>query len=405
VLGVLIPLHLATATLLPSLVVVAAAAPGSTGRRAARAAAAVGACGAVAGLLFAAAGFDVAARLGEVRGGNLLPLLAEPTFRQAYRLLSPRHLTDFASQYLLAAPAAVMGIPLLRRAPGGRGGAFLVTAAAFPVLFGFVANPEVGAFRDWDVMSLAAVPLTLAVAVRLARGPRAADVAVLLAGAAALHTLAWVAGNADAAAAEARFVRLLRSCPASLHARAYGWESLARVYLGDGRTDAACTAFERAADFAPDNPRYWSSAATLHLEAGRADAAERCFARTVELDPTRAEAWQALGAIRYGRGDLEGALRFLAEALRLRPDLERAWFNRGLAELRLGRRREAAESFRSAVRADPALAPAWFNLGAVLRDLGDDAGAADAFRRFLGLGVGGAQAEEARRWLEARGSG
>ena len=41
-----------------------------------------------------------------------------------------------------------------------------------------------------------------------------------------LHTLSWVVVNAREAAAEARFEKLLQTCPLSRYARSYGWETL-----------------------------------------------------------------------------------------------------------------------------------------------------------------------------------
>jgi tetratricopeptide (TPR) repeat protein len=372
-LGILIPLHFATATLWPSLGVLGwAAARGGAGR-AAKAAACVALPVVSAAMLLAAIGFDARAWLAVPREANVLPIAGEVGFRQAYRLLAPSHFVDAANQLLLAAPAVLLALPLaLRRAgrtaPDGAAW-FLGTAALVPLVFTFAANPEVGAFRDWDAFSFAAVPLLVLSARAAARRVRdrrlLAHAAVVITGAGALHTAAWLAVNAGERGAEARFERLLEVGPVSRHALAYGFESLGSLRLAAGRAEEACAAFERAASAAPDNPRHALSAAKLHLALGRAERARERFAAALRLDPSRAEAW-------FGMGTLELARRDLASA---------------------------RAAFRAAVEADPTFAPAWFNLGAVLREQGDRDASREALRRYLALDAAGPRAEQAREWV------
>jgi tetratricopeptide (TPR) repeat protein len=328
---------------------------------------------AVAASLLTAVSFDATAWLDAPRSTNLLPVFAAPEFRQNYRLLDGAHFVDLANQYLLVAPAAWLGLSLVRiRRGADPTSPFLLVAALGPLLFTGFANPEVGPFRDWDTFSFAAIPLTVLVARAVARGVsdrgRLAHAAVVICGASALHTAAWIALNANGHAAEQRFVRLLETCPISQHARAYGWESLGSSRLSAGRTEEACAAFENAILAAPDNPRYRVAAGKLHLGAGRAERARERFAEAVHLDPSRAEAWFGLGTIELGRRDLDAAL----------------------------------VAFRAAVRAQPDFAPGWFNVGAVLRQRGETAAARDALSRYLALEPSGPMAGEARAWIEAR---
>jgi tetratricopeptide (TPR) repeat protein len=371
VLGVLLPLHFAAAALWPSLAVLAVTAGRGGAGRAVAAASCVVLPAVVSAALLAAVGFDASAWLSAPREANVLPLVADPGFRQAYRLFDPSHFVDVANQLLLVAPAALLVLPLAVRRGERDGAAWFLGAATFvPLLFTFVANPEVGAFRDWDAFSFAAVPLTVLAgraAARTVRGrPLLAHAAVVICGAAALHTAAWLAVNAEERGAEARFARLLEVCPVSRHALAYGFESLGSLHLAAGRSEEACSSFESAARAAPDNPRHLVSAAKLHLALGRPDRAHERFAEALRLDPSRAEAWFGLGTLELARRDVAAALA----------------------------------AFRAATEADPAFAPAWFNLGAVLRERGDIEGSREALRRYLALDPTGPRAAQARDWVQ-----
>jgi tetratricopeptide (TPR) repeat protein len=362
VLGVLVPLHFAAVSLAPALVV---AADGERGL-AARVRDAAGRCAVAAGVaaaVLALLGFDAAAYLAAPRAALLS--LGDPGPRQAYGLLAPAHILDVLNQLLLAAPAAMMGLVLLRRGEASPATRFLGAAAIGPLALLAVANPEVGAFRDWDALAFAGVPLTVWVAARLARGgeERSGRIAFLAGGAAALHTLAWIAANADAAAAERRFVALLEGCRVSAHATAYGWESVGQLQLEGGRREEACRAFESAARAAPDNPRYRYAAGRLHLEAGRPREAEEALRAVLRLDPERVDALVAAGTLALARGDAAEAERLLARATGLAPANADAWFQ-------LARAREAA---------------------------GDAEGARAAAERFLQLQPEGRRADELRR--------
>jgi tetratricopeptide (TPR) repeat protein len=291
-----------------------------------------------------------------------LPLVAEPTFRQGYRLLSPAHFADLFHQYVLAAPAA-LGILLVRpRAGRDADPAFLLAAAVFPVLFTLVANPEVGPFRDWDAFAFAALPLLLWTAASLARSlperARLADAALLLAGASALHTASWLAVNADSGKARRRFERLLESCPVSAHATAYGFESLARLDREAGRADDALRSFERAAAAAPGNPRYRIAAAELDLEAGRWERAREGFERARGLNDRLAAPYLGLGIVLARQGDLERAIPLFEAALARERSSAPAWFNLGLVHEARGDSARAAACLEEAVEAEPGFAPA-----------------------------------------------
>jgi tetratricopeptide (TPR) repeat protein len=365
----------------------------------------------VAGTLFFAVGFDLIGYLGEPKDIHRLPWLGDPGFRAAYRVLSPAHLFDVLNQHLLVAPAALLAVSVVRRgARRTRRSLFLGVAAAFPLLFTFVANPEIGTFRDWDALSFAGLLLLGWAADALGRWVpdprRLASAAVLVVGAAALHAAAWLALNADAERAETRFVRLLSSCPMSVHGRTYGWESIGSHYRRMQRPELALDAFEHAIESSPDNPRHWLTAGELHLVAGRDAEARRHFERALELNPKLADAWHGLGVARFRANEYDAAVRAFEKAVAQKRDHAGAWFNLGLCHLRQQRPEPAMIAFREVVKAQPDFAAAYFQLGVLHRARGELAPARAAFRGFLEREGTGPRADEVRRWLaEMRESG
>ncbi len=179
-------------------------------------------------LLMETGGHGIAAlwtsdRPGGGDGRWLVPLFRTSTRWEHYTLLSWPHLRDFLNEQLLVAPAALPALILL-------GGAWLRrqaqpvgelpsaqarlngTGQAIPGLLGFLSwaagahllltwfwNPDYGGQRDWDLFSLAALPMTLLLIALL---PRALNRGRALAGAAVplilvqgTHTAFWIFQN------------------------------------------------------------------------------------------------------------------------------------------------------------------------------------------------------------------
>jgi tetratricopeptide (TPR) repeat protein len=344
VLAVLAALHFSSLALLP---VLAYAAGGRL--RAGAAACAGAAAGTVA--IVASLGYPLAGA--EALGAKILPLAAAGgAHRHAYGALSPAHLLDVLQEIVLVAPVAVMA-PLVgplragwgspARAAAGRGaagtdaaGGLLVVAAASQLLFLLFANPEIGAFRDWDLLAAATLPLTLLGARRLARAEAGAPAArsgkvggaagfavgaaFPVLAAAAAHTLLWVTLNASEPRSDARFERLMTHARIAPRGEAYGWETLARWRLDRGRPDDAARAAVRATEAAPDNGRLWLNAANVLQSVGALEEARRAFERAAEIRPEFAPGRFQLAQLLRFLGD-EPAARIHAEAaLALEPE-------------------------------------------------------------------------------------
>jgi tetratricopeptide (TPR) repeat protein len=377
-LGVLLTLHFSFAALLPSLLALLAldAARAPRARAVAKAAGAALLVPAVAGgILLAVLPDPLALFRGVNRANNFLPLLAAPGQAQHYRLLAPGHALDLANLVFLAVPGALLSLAAGRPRDGREPAAiFLATAALFPLLLAAVLNPEVGFFRDWDVLAVLLFPLTVWAGRLLVRNAAVpgflADAALLIAGASALHTALWVGVNAGAGPATARFRDLLEGATLSRHARSYGWETLGSLYDRTGRPDEALAAFEEANRASAGNPRHWISLGALHMDAGRYEEAVRAFARAIEKAPERAEAYLGLARVYLRWGKPGEALLPLERARLLAPDDAQVWFETGNAWFDLGENEQAALAYGRAGELAPRFAAARANRAAALYGMG-----------------------------------
>jgi hypothetical protein len=183
-------------------------------------------------------GHGIAALLSEDRPGGgdarwFVPLFETTTRWEHYTMASWPHIRDWLNNQLLVAPIVlpslvVVGMAWIKRKKENkrlgdreieRSGAdaqspisnlfisqslnlqslrFLLIAASFYLLFTFVWNPDYGGQRDWDLFSLASLPMTVLLALLL---PNVLPGRALWGGVAPLiilqawHTIAWIYQN------------------------------------------------------------------------------------------------------------------------------------------------------------------------------------------------------------------
>jgi tetratricopeptide (TPR) repeat protein len=411
VLGLGITLHFTMLSLIPSflvLLIVRNRERRRLGKR--RDWAAAGIIPVLAGAILAILGFDLRSYLEAMRSDHLLPLISMPDFYQPYRLFAWSHLVDVLNELLLASPAAVLALPfiLARRAdpaPTGRGstagrhapgatGLFLASAAASALLLTTLVNPEIGAFRDWDLLAIPALPLTLWAAVALGRalsGPlRCARAGLLIGGALGLHLLLWAGLNAREEAAVARYAACLERGALSQHARAYGWETLG-TYFDRERSDPrrAAAAFARAIAADEDNPRYWNLAAVQHAAQGDYETAIAYLRRAIDMRGQPVPSDLNNLAVFYSEiGAHQQAVQCLEQVIRLQPERAEAHHNLGLALARAGRLQEAAGEFGRAAEIQPRDATVLRDLGMALVQLGRLSEAERVMRKLQSLDAG-----------------
>ena len=288
-------------------------------------------------LLLGLSGVGFEAYISRMGGRNFLPLFADPGMAAQYRMFSSSHILDFLNQQLLAAPAACMAVFLFRKY-ALRKQPFLAVCAFVPLFSTLLANPEIGAFRDWDVMSLPALPLTLWAAAALLQGIRDRDhlfhCAFVICGAAALHSTLWIGLNASAGAAEARFVHLLDKLKGG--ASVNGWLTMGK----------------------------------FHRRQGNAAAAHQAYWNSIDADPTNPNRWLTVGVVYRDMRQSAKAIEYFQKAVELQPDLPVPYMNLGAAHSDLGQFAKAIEYTGKAISIDPNMAAAHMNLGAIYRKIG-----------------------------------
>ncbi len=405
-LGAMMALHITMMTLAPSLVALAIlkgraegiSGSATHGRSAARAALAM----LVSGVVFLGAlmliQFDLIAYLQKRQGFYILNLSADPGPKQHYGLFSVGKLVDFLNQYVLVAPSSLMVLFLCRTRRWLRGPdrQFILVAALFPILFTVVANPELGAFRDWDVFAFAALPLTLWAALTVVRELRdrlvSENTAGLICAAAALHTLFWIGINADVSSAEARFTSHLEGRYLSAHARSHGWETLAVYHRDHGRSVQAILAYEKVVEVDPEFAGGLYNLGNLNYDLKRYDRAVAYFQKVIALKPDFAEAYFNLGNLYYDTGKYEFAMSNFERVIALKPDFAEAHFKMGNACYGLRQYDRAAVHFETAIRLKPKFVAAYYNVGDLHYRTGRFDSAVRAYRKAIALKPGYARA-------------
>ena len=316
-------------------------------------------------------GFDFSTYISEARS-HTLPLFDPVTHNSAYTLLSAAHVGDLLNVLLLSAPLVLIVLPSVRPRDllGDDVKTVLVTMLAGPFLFVFVANPEIGAFRDWDVLSLPALPLLILTAYSWsARNPQG-RVVVFVVGAAALHTFLWIGLNADAASASLRYKTLLKTVPLSTHGKVYGWETMGSYSRENGNSEGSIEAYTQALDANPNHGRLWLLLGNAYQQIDRLEEAASAYGKTLQIEPRMREAHSNLGVIKVRKGQYQEALEHLDRAIGIAPDFPDAHMNRGVALANIGRRDEAITSLRRAVALDPGYGNAYKNLATLYLQAG-----------------------------------
>lgn len=335
-------------------------------------------------LLLWLTGTGVDVYMGGIGSEDFLPVFAEPGFNDQYRAFSLAHFVDLINQQLLAAPAACMMLFLLRK-KDLRHQPFLALCTVVPLFFTFTANPGIGAFRDWDIFSIPALPLTLwtsTMVLNRNREPRTHGV-LTICKAATLHTLLWIGLNANAEAAEARFVQ--QADRLDKNAGSYSWSTLGNYYGSKGENNLALNAYKRAIEASPENPWNLLSIGKVYRSLGKEQLAIDHMNRALEIRPDFVEGHNSLAITYYLTGRHSLAIEHLRKAIELQPDRADGYMTLGVVFSDLGQFDTAIDAFKTAITVEPELAEAHANLGAVYRQLGRTDNAIEALETALAL--------------------
>ena len=332
-------------------------------------------------------GVGIESYLSGTGGDELLPLFAKCGDDPQDRIFSISHFLDFLNQQLLSAPTPCMALLLLRKKDFSHQ-PFLAISALVPLFFTFVVKSYIGAFRDWDIFSLPALPLTLCAAAlflsRIRDRERLFHGAFLFCGAAALHTLFWIGVNAGAGAAETRYIHLVENNTGRVASS--GWETLAIYHLRRNDTRAALRAYKRARDVNPGSVRFWLTVSRTYRDMGQHSEAIENFKREIKLQPDHAAGANVnLGVFYRDMGEYTSAIEHLAKAIEIEPNIPSAYVNLGVVYSDIGQHSKAIRAFEKAVELRPEHATTYVNLGVAYIDVGQTANAIEALEKAVSL--------------------
>ena len=349
---------------------------------------------AIALLILTAIGLDFQAYLARFgQGSHLLSLFEEPDFMRGYRMLSLGHLSDLVNAQLLVSPFGLLLCGVFLWGHGRRIVwkepvlLYLIAASLFPLLLTVVLNPEIGAFRDWDLLSLPSILYsTLGVYLLVRYGSpseRLTRTGVVVCGIMVLHTVPWILVNADEGRALARFETILRHLPWSGRTRSYGMETLGSYYAQQRQFEAAIHAFEGAIEAEPRNVRHWINLGNAYKGKGVFKETLFAYMQAVKIDSTYAEGYFNLGNTYKNGKFLERAIKEYRKALQINPNYLDARINLGSTYKEFGLLDEAIQEYQAALRIDPDRAEIYYNLGTAYREKRRYDEAIRSYRAFI----------------------
>jgi tetratricopeptide (TPR) repeat protein len=344
----------------------------------------------------------------------ILPLWGGPPDAPGYSLFSWDHLADVFNLHLLASPVVVplfflalwvfkqskMETKVLR---------FFLLAALAQLAFAFFFNPEIGASRDWDLLSTTGtVAYTLLLTYGLVRTPfvERGYLGLMMIWTAFFSTASFVALNVSKTASIQRAENLAILDPL----RERGERAVSRIdyyrktspyfmkepfvqrvsmridgilrkhpecavahFVKGGLLENDPASAQREFQIAIERESTlflgWGALAETHVAQGHLQEAISCYERQVALNPEILEhvpPLTILSKLYLTTGQLDQAIRCLKDITQLTPDKPRVWIDLGNAYRYKGYYSGAEMAFRKSVDLNPNDAMAHFFLGGAL---------------------------------------
>jgi tetratricopeptide (TPR) repeat protein len=180
----------------------------------------------------------------------------------------------------------------------------------------------------------------------------------------------------------------------------YAYFSRGWARKGKGDLDGAIEDYNEAIRLEPSYPEAYFSLGSARSAKGDLDRAMKDYTEAIRLRPDYSEAFVSRGRAREDSGDLDGAIKDYDEAIRLKPDDEMAYHHRGIARKEKGDLDGALKDYSEAIRLKPDYANAYYNRGSLLEKMGVRQTAADDLQKYLTLGGGRRDGDQAE--VEAR---
>jgi len=231
-----------------------------------------------------------------------------PNDYSTYSLFSGAHLRDLLCLLLLVSPSFYLALIGKR---WERATAFTVIALAGTLLYTIVIDPVLGAVRDWDLLSLFALPLAGMIALR---APRRAVIVVILAVTIVTRIIPWLTFNAEL---RTEFVKemLADDIHYSEHfGKGERLDSWGYLLYKIGDHQGAKEAWKKRLTFSPDQLNTLSMLAPLLFGMGEFPESYQTYLRMLELQPDNLEYRYRASYLLFRMGDNNNAQRLLTNA-------------------------------------------------------------------------------------------
>jgi hypothetical protein len=225
-----------------------------------------------------------------------------------YSLLSRAHLSALTMLLLLVSPAFFLSF---WKAKPGRQMIFTIVALAGTLCFTVLIDPKIGALRDWDLLSIFAVPLAGLIALR---APRHYLTVVTLMILIVIRIIPWLAFNSKL---QDEFVK--RSVRSDLHYtqqydngyRLVSWGALLYI-VGDW--EGAKEAWLQKLQYTPDHiSTLWALARALY-ERGEFPESYQTYLRLLQLRPDNLEFRYHVAYLLFRMGDYDSTLKLISNS-------------------------------------------------------------------------------------------
>ncbi|GAB4573120.1 MAG: hypothetical protein Kow0077_14530 [Anaerolineae bacterium] len=170
------------------------------------------------------------------------------------------------------------------------------------------------------------------------------------------------------------------------YAEAYNNRGNARDDNGD--PEGALADYNEALRLKPDYDIAYNNRGVVRKSQGDIDGAIADYSEAIRLNPEYAVAYNNRAIARKAKGDMEGAVADFSEAIRLNPDYATAYNSRGAILDDRGDYDAAIADYTEAIRCRPDYIDAFYNRGLSRRKKGDYRDAIDDYQRYLDLGGG-----------------
>lgn len=301
---------------------------------------------------------------------KLLPIFSA----NQYSVFSFAHLRDILNELLLVMPAPLVLLYYLswrKKEDHTRGQFyFLGIIALLPILFLFFLDPRLGFARDWDLFSIPAASLGLAIILYYKLNSHRDSQHVLLRSVLFVSIILsgiWVLANSSTSRQLTRAEELLKL---SDRERRYGTELLAQYYFAEaGNLDKGLELLKSIPDNLK-NAHVYSAIAKAELDLERFGEALRDARRSIQTDSLDPLPHFVAGSALIGMDSSGSAIPYLVAAERLVQNDPKILNMMGRAYMGVRDYNAAGQCFGQIIKFNPKFPVAYFNLGFLFYRMG-----------------------------------